>query len=89
LTVVELLGRRSNVLKVKGLDALNGSPVLDIKPYDYRDIPKKIRVPEGWLRFRSNLTLAELDKQVCCADDRGARRPFRLRQLHNRACNRK
>ncbi|MBA7660971.1 hypothetical protein ES703_68980 [subsurface metagenome] len=30
---VELLGRRGNVLKVKGLDAIDGTPVIDIKPY--------------------------------------------------------
>jgi tRNA (adenine37-N6)-methyltransferase len=48
LTIVELLGRKGNVLKVKGLDALNGSPVLDIKPYDYMDVTKNIRVPEWW-----------------------------------------
>ncbi|MFQ6128134.1 MAG: tRNA (N6-threonylcarbamoyladenosine(37)-N6)-methyltransferase TrmO [Thermoplasmata archaeon] len=30
---VEILGREGNILKVKGLDALDGSPVLDIKPY--------------------------------------------------------
>jgi tRNA-Thr(GGU) m(6)t(6)A37 methyltransferase TsaA len=33
LTVVRLLEHRGNVLKVTGLDALDGSPVLDIKPY--------------------------------------------------------
>jgi tRNA-Thr(GGU) m(6)t(6)A37 methyltransferase TsaA len=32
-TTVRLLSRDGNILKVKGLDALDGSPVLDIKPY--------------------------------------------------------
>lgn len=35
LTLVELVRREGNVLWVKGLDALDGSPVLDIKPYPY------------------------------------------------------
>jgi tRNA-Thr(GGU) m(6)t(6)A37 methyltransferase TsaA len=35
LTLVELLRREENVLLVKGLDALYGTPVLDIKPYPY------------------------------------------------------
>jgi len=48
LTVVELLGRKGNVLKVKGLDALDGSPVLDIKPYDYMDVKESIKVPKWW-----------------------------------------
>jgi tRNA-Thr(GGU) m(6)t(6)A37 methyltransferase TsaA len=33
LTVARLLEHRGNVLKVTGLDALDNSPVLDIKPY--------------------------------------------------------
>ena len=32
-TTVRLLERRDNILKVEGLDALDGSPVIDIKPY--------------------------------------------------------
>ena len=30
---VRLLERRGNILKVKGLDAIAGTPVIDIKPY--------------------------------------------------------
>ncbi|MFC1901783.1 tRNA (N6-threonylcarbamoyladenosine(37)-N6)-methyltransferase TrmO [Chloroflexota bacterium] len=30
---VRLLQRRGNILKVKGLDAIDGTPVIDIKPY--------------------------------------------------------
>ena len=33
ITTVKLLGRKGNVIKVKGLDVLNGTPVIDIKPY--------------------------------------------------------
>lgn len=33
LTVVRLLNKQRNELTVKGLDALDGSPVVDIKPY--------------------------------------------------------
>ncbi|HEX8598075.1 MAG TPA: tRNA (N6-threonylcarbamoyladenosine(37)-N6)-methyltransferase TrmO [Chloroflexia bacterium] len=33
LTAVRLLSVVGNVLTVRGLDAINGSPVLDIKPY--------------------------------------------------------
>ena len=32
-TTVRLLERRGNILKVRGLDAINGTPVIDIKPY--------------------------------------------------------
>jgi len=37
LTRVRLLERRGNVLVVKGLDAFNGTPVIDIKPAHRRD----------------------------------------------------
>jgi tRNA-Thr(GGU) m(6)t(6)A37 methyltransferase TsaA len=33
LRVVALVERRGNVLRVRGLDAIDGTPVLDIKPY--------------------------------------------------------
>jgi tRNA-Thr(GGU) m(6)t(6)A37 methyltransferase TsaA len=32
-STVRLLERRGNILKVKGLDAIDGTPVIDIKPY--------------------------------------------------------
>jgi len=32
LTKVKLIERKGNILIVEGLDAFNGSPVLDIKP---------------------------------------------------------
>ncbi len=31
-TIVKLLERNGNVLRVKGLDALDGTPIIDIKP---------------------------------------------------------
>lgn len=49
LSLVDLVERAENVLKVKGLDAYNGSPVLDLKPYDLYDRPEKIKVAEWWL----------------------------------------
>lgn len=33
VTTVKLLAVKQNIIKVKGLDALDGTPVLDIKPY--------------------------------------------------------
>ncbi|TKJ30779.1 MAG: tRNA (N6-threonylcarbamoyladenosine(37)-N6)-methyltransferase TrmO [Chloroflexi bacterium B3_Chlor] len=50
LTTVELLGRDGNVLLVRGLDAYNGTPVLDIKPYLIRgDMKPGASVPK-WLQ---------------------------------------
>ena len=47
LSVVELLKRRGNVLEVRGLDAIDGTPVLDIKPYVSFDSVENSR--GGWL----------------------------------------
>lgn len=50
LTAVELLRREGNVLWVRGLDAFDGTPVLDIKPYLPRgDHLEEVRIPD-WLR---------------------------------------
>ena len=54
LTVVELLGREGRRLKVRGVDMLDGTPILDIKPY-------MSNVPEGKLR-RGWLAEAEARK---------------------------
>jgi len=51
LTLVELIERKSNVLVVKGLDALDGSLVLDIKPFNSRDMVLDARVPEWHKRL--------------------------------------
>ncbi len=45
-TTVRLLQRQGNILRVEGLDALDGSPVIDIKPYVPRwDLAPDARVP--------------------------------------------
>jgi len=48
LTVVELIAREKNILKVKGLDAVDGTPLLDIKPC-ILSIEEKLAVKLGWL----------------------------------------
>ena len=48
LTTCRLLGIEDNRLRVENLDAFNGSPVLDIKPYTGKPI-KGIKQPE-WLK---------------------------------------
>lgn len=51
LTIVELVKVKENILTVRGLDAFNGTPVLDVKPYDKWDIAKGTRVPNWWNRL--------------------------------------
>jgi tRNA-Thr(GGU) m(6)t(6)A37 methyltransferase TsaA len=48
-SVVELIEINGNRLKVKGLDALEGTPLLDIKPY-LPEIDAKSNVRIGWVK---------------------------------------
>jgi len=49
VTTVRLLQRQGNVLKVQGLDAIDGTPVIDIKPYiSGFDSAANVKVPP-WL----------------------------------------
>lgn len=57
VTTVRLLGREGNVLKVRGLDAVEDSPVIDLKPHlPSFDAPQEVKLAE-WMnelmrRFR-------------------------------------
>jgi tRNA (adenine37-N6)-methyltransferase len=47
LTVVRLLGREATRLRVRGVDMLDGSPILDLKPY-LSSVPAD-QLRRGWL----------------------------------------
>ena len=47
LTVVELLGREGCTLRVAGVDMLDGTPILDLKPY-LTNVPAD-QLRRGWL----------------------------------------
>ena len=47
LTVVKLASRKGNILGVSGIDMVEGTPILDIKPYTARDRKSGIRT--GWI----------------------------------------
>jgi tRNA-Thr(GGU) m(6)t(6)A37 methyltransferase TsaA len=47
LTVVELLSHEGRSLRVRGLDMLEGTPILDIKPY-LSSVPQE-QLRRGWL----------------------------------------
>ena len=49
LAVVDLIDRRENILTVRRLDAYDGTPVIDLKPYDDYDVHPDPRVPD-WFR---------------------------------------
>jgi len=53
LSIVHLLSRQENMLEVEGVDVLDGTPLLDIKPY----IPEfdiRLDTNTGWYASRSN-----------------------------------
>ncbi len=57
ISVVRLLGIEKNIVRIAGLDAIDGTPVLDIKPYvpefDHRE-----DIEIGWLKDK----IQKLDK---------------------------
>jgi len=56
MTVVRLCGRRGNVLEVAGVDAVDLSPVVDIKPYVKESFPKeRVRVPDWMERLQNEV----------------------------------
>lgn len=52
LTLVELVKVEGNVLTVRGLDAFDGTPVLDIKPFDSWDNAETAKVPDWWTKLK-------------------------------------
>ena len=52
LTLVELVRVEGRVLTVRGLDAIDGTPVLDIKPFDSWDMTKTAKVPRWWIQLK-------------------------------------
>ena len=48
LSVVELVRREANVLHIRGVDILDGTPILDIKPYSAKFDHIEAR-RSGWL----------------------------------------
>lgn len=52
MSIVHLVSRRENILEIEGVDILDGTPLLDIKPYVPEfDLPKDVR--NGWYAQRS------------------------------------
>ena len=52
ISIVKLLSRENNILTVEGIDALDGTPLLDIKPY-VPDFDLRTNVRTGWYETRS------------------------------------
>jgi len=46
LTLVELIKVNDNTLTIRGLDAYDGTPIIDIKPFDMWDTTEDVKVPK-------------------------------------------
>lgn len=63
LSVVRLLGIKKNRLEIEGVDMIDGTPLLDIKPYvPVFDQPTEVRL--GWLQQKAS------EADTTRADDR-------------------
>jgi tRNA-Thr(GGU) m(6)t(6)A37 methyltransferase TsaA len=49
LSAVPLIARRSNTLEVKGLDAVDGSPIIDLKPYSKSYLQVENLMVPAWM----------------------------------------
>lgn len=52
LSIVKLVSHENNILTVEGIDTLDGTPLLDIKPY-VPDFDQRTDVRTGWYETRS------------------------------------
>jgi tRNA-Thr(GGU) m(6)t(6)A37 methyltransferase TsaA len=51
LSIVKLLVRSDNILEIEGVDVLEGTPLLDIKPY-VPEFDQRNAVSAGWFEMR-------------------------------------
>lgn len=49
MTIVKNLGVKENIIKIAGVDMVNGTPLLDIKPY-FPGIDSHPHVKTGWMK---------------------------------------
>ncbi len=54
LSVVELINVEKNIVTIKGIDILDGTPLLDIKPYIENFDKVEGSVRSGWMKSNSN-----------------------------------
>jgi tRNA-Thr(GGU) m(6)t(6)A37 methyltransferase TsaA len=63
LTRVKLLGVEGNIVTVQGLDAFDGTPILDVKPFDFWDTTEEATVPDWWLKLEKERLERKKEKQ--------------------------
>ncbi|MFA5300115.1 MAG: tRNA (N6-threonylcarbamoyladenosine(37)-N6)-methyltransferase TrmO [Lutibacter sp.] len=59
LSTVKLLGIENNVIHIEMLDMLNGTPLIDIKPF-FSKFDNRTNTKSGWLNNQLNIPIKEL-----------------------------
>ena len=54
LSIVELVSVKENIVTIKGVDILNNTPLLDIKPYIENFDKVECSTKSGWMKSTSN-----------------------------------
>jgi tRNA-Thr(GGU) m(6)t(6)A37 methyltransferase TsaA len=67
--VVDLVERKGNLLRVRGLDAIDNTPLVDIKPYS-PTIDSQTAVKLGWLENKVGMALAKRSQRKNIAERR-------------------
>ncbi len=62
LTLCQLVKVDASVITVRGLDAYDGTPVLDLKPYDTWDCAPDATMPEWWMKLEEKRTVQKRTK---------------------------
>ncbi len=62
LSLVELIRRDGNILYVKNLDVIDGTPLIDIKPF-FEKFDNRFNTKNGWLGNKQNVTHVKSDKR--------------------------
>ena len=51
MTLCKIVSVKDNVVEVEKIDAFDGTPILDIKPFDNWDLVEKAKVPDWWTKL--------------------------------------
>lgn len=69
LSVVRLLGIRDNILDIEGIDIVDATPLLDIKPY-VSDFDICNNVKNGWYEYAGNRSQTVADNRFIKQDEK-------------------
>ncbi len=63
LSIVRLKGIADNTIFTSGLDVIDGTPLLDIKPY-IKDLDSRFDAGDGWINRTNGAGAGEIEKKI-------------------------